>query len=426
MQRPVNNSVTIQEINSNVKIVGESLSQYYSFALGLLINRGSRDEVKKDNGITHLIEHMLFKGTSKKSALEIVQMIEGLGGSFDAFTTKEHLVIVTRFLSEHFIKVFELIGEILLESKFGEEEFLKEKSVIMEEIKSNNEDPAEYVYDLLFQAIYDQHPMAMPIAGTTRSVSELSLKNVQQNYQNLLRSPKVIAVSGNFNYSDLIESATKKFTIAPQTVSERRRPETYEPQNLCQTRNDISQVHLVFGFPAVSYTSNLRHPLLLLITMLGGGMSSRLFQGLREQEGLVYDVHSFIDFYSDCGILGFYLTADKKNLNRIIKQLRTIFLNLYKSGFTQEEIDIAKIYVTGNFLLSLENSTNRMLRIGREISYSNKIIPIDETVDMIKRVGEQDINNLVKEYLDLGKFSIAGTGPIDKKLIEKIGADLKA
>ncbi|MEO0206070.1 MAG: pitrilysin family protein, partial [candidate division WOR-3 bacterium] len=273
MEKSVGDSATIQEINSNVKIVGESLPQYYSFALGLFINRGSRDEVRKDNGVTHLIEHMLFKGTSKKSALEIVQMIEGLGGSFDAFTTKEHLVIVTRFLSEHFIKVFELIGEMLLESKFGEEEFLKEKSVIMEEIKSNNEDPAEYVYDLLFEAVFDQHPMAMPIAGTTKSVSELSLKNVQQHYQNLLKSPIVIAVSGNFEFGDLVESTRKKFTISQHTVSERIKPDCYKPQNICQTRNDITQVHLAFGFPAVSYTSDLRHPLLLMITMLGGGMS---------------------------------------------------------------------------------------------------------------------------------------------------------
>ncbi len=142
MATPVKNSAIIQHLSPNIRVVYEAVPYYYSFALGLFVNRGSRDETNEENGITHLIEHMLFKGTTRRSALDIVRMIEGLGGSFDAFTTKENLVIVTRFLSEHFVKIFDLICEILLESKFLENEFIKEKSVIIEEIKSNNEDAA--------------------------------------------------------------------------------------------------------------------------------------------------------------------------------------------------------------------------------------------------------------------------------------------
>lgn len=425
MASPIDNSIIIHNINSEVKIVGEHLPQYYSFALGLFINRGSRDESKKDNGITHLIEHMLFKGTSRKSALEIVRMIEGLGGSFDAFTTKENLVIVTRFLSEHFIKVFELICEILLESRFGEEEFLKEKSVIIEEIKSNNEDPAEYVYDLIFDAIFKTHPMAMPIAGTIESVSSLNLSNVQRYYQDVIKSRIVIAVSGNFNFTDLLKTTRTKFASVCQVRNEREHIEPYKPRAVFQTRNDISQIHLVFSVPAVAYSSNLRHPLLLLTTMLGGGMSSRLFQGLREQKGLVYDVHSFLDFYSDCGLLGFYLTADKKNLDKIIEQLKNIFGELFKNGFAKDEIEIGKTYVTGNFLLSLENSTNRMLRIGREVSYLNKTVSVDETVRLINKIEEDEIQGLVNTYLDLSRYSIAAVGPIDERIIDKISKQLK-
>lgn len=425
MEKSINNSVVIHNINSKVKIAGEVLPHYYSFTLGLFINRGSRDEKKEDNGSTHLIEHMLFKGTSRKSALEIVRMIEGLGGSFDAFTTKENLVIVTRFLSEHFIKVFELIGEILLESRFGEDEFSKEKSVIIEEIKSNNEDPAEYVYDLMFDAIFKNHPMAMPIAGTIESVSGLRLENIHQHYQRLLKSQIVIAVSGNFNIDDLLESARTRFTSGDKVLNERKNPDVYKPQRVFQTRSDITQVHLVFCIPAVAYSSNLRHPLLLMTTVLGGGMSSRLFQGLREEKGLVYDVHSFIDFYSDCGVLGFYLTADIKNLEKIIEQLKTIFGNLNKTGFGKDEIDIAKTYITGNFLLSLENSTNRMLRIGREVSYLDKTVPIDETVRLINKIEEDEIKGLINTYLDLDKYSIAAVGPIDEKIIDRINKQLK-
>ncbi|MEO0123791.1 MAG: pitrilysin family protein [candidate division WOR-3 bacterium] len=426
MAAQVKESVVIQNINKNLKIVAEPLDQYYSFALGLFLTCGSRDENKDNNGITHLIEHMLFKGTSKRSALEIVRLIEGLGGSFDAFTTKENLVIVTRFLSEHLIKVFELISEILLESKFGNEEFIREKSVIMEEIKSNNEDPSDYVYDLLFEVLFNEHPMGMPIAGTIESVSALNINAVQTHYQDLLNCPMVISVSGKFNLNELISFSQKKFGSGGFVSLNRTSPQGYLPKERFQTRNDISQVHLCFGMPAVPYLSDLRHTVLLLSTMLGGGMSSRLFQGLREEKGLVYDVHSFVDFYSDCGIIGFYLNTDKKNLFQIIKELKKIFGSIYNDGFSLEEIEIAKTYITGNLLLSLENSTNRMLRIGREVSYLNKTIPVEVIVNKIKMIEQNEINSFTKEYLDLKKYSVSAIGPVDEHLMQNIVNELRS
>ncbi len=426
MAAQVKETGIIQNINSNLRIVAEPLNQYYSFALGLFLAYGARDEDKDFNGITHLIEHMLFKGTSKRSALEIVRLIEGLGGSFDAFTTKENLVIVTRFLSEHLIKVFELISEILLESKFGNEEFIREKSVIMEEIKSNNEDPADYVYDLLFEVLFKEHPMGMPIAGTIDSVSALAIDRVQTHYQNLLNYPMVVAVSGSFNLDDLVSFAQQRFGRGGLASLRRQSPSRYLPGERYQIRNDISQIHLCFGVPAVSYISDIRHTVFLLNTMLGGGMSSRLFQGLREEKGLVYDVHSFVDFYSDCGIMGFYLSTDKKNLFPIIKELKKIFSAIYRDGFGSEEIEIAKTFITGNFLLSLESSTNRMLRIGREVSYLNKITSVEEIVSKIKMTTRNEINNFTKEYFDLKKYSIAAIGPIDRHIMQNIIDEIRS
>lgn len=425
MATQINNAVIIQNINPNIKIVAERVDQYYSFALGLFINHGSRDEDKEHNGITHLIEHMLFKGTLRKSALEIVRMIEGFGGSFDAFTTKENLIIITRFLSEHFIKVFDLITEILLESKFGEDEFVREKSVILEEIKSNNEDPAEYIYDLLFEAVFKKHTMGMPIAGTIDSVSALKLEDVQRHYHNLLNYPMVIAVSGNFDFNTFFESACAKFPGGKLVLNERVIPTFFQPKDLSQTRNDISQFHLTLGIPGVAYSSELRHSVLLVSTMLGGGMSSRLFQGLREEQGLVYDIHSFVDFYSDCGLFGFYLNADKKNLNKIVKQLKKIFAHIHKNGFSREEIEIAKTYITGNLMLSLENSTNRMLRIGREILYLDRTTPVEEIVKKIKAIDEDEVNSLIADFLDLKRYSIAEVGPLEEQLVKTIADELR-
>ncbi len=425
MATPVKNSAIIQHLSPNIRVVYEAVPYYYSFALGLFVNRGSRDETNEENGITHLIEHMLFKGTTRRSALDIVRMIEGLGGSFDAFTTKENLVIVTRFLSEHFVKIFDLICEILLESKFLENEFIKEKSVIIEEIKSNNEDPAEYVFDLLFRAVFDKHSMGMPIAGSVESVSSLNLGSVQKHYYNLLNSPITISVSGSFDIDELVRSALTKLVDRDGSMPERLPPDLSCSKNIYQRRSDISQVHLALGLPAVAYSSDFRYPLLLFSTMLGGGMSSRLFQGLREEKGLVYDVHSFVDFYSDCGILGFYLSADRNSLGSIVEQLKVIFGTLQKNGFSQSELDIAKTYIIGNFLLSLENSTNRMLRIGREVTYLNKTVSVDETVARIREVDLKEINDSVRDYFDLGRYSIAAVGPLTDNIFDKFVTDLK-
>jgi predicted Zn-dependent peptidase len=362
---------------------------------------------------------MLFKGTSRKSSLEIVKLIEGLGGSFDAYTTKENLIIVTKFLSENFIQVFNLISELLLESKIAEEDLAKEKSVILEEIKSNNEDPGEYVFDLFFKALFPNHSMGLPIAGTQQSVKKFDAQRTKEYYHKLLKNELVIAVSGNFDYQELRKLTGEKFKNFKAQKLARKKPEARFSQLILQKKTEISQTHLVFGVPGVAYCSPLRYPLSVLNTAFGGGMSSRLFQGLREKEGLVYNVQSFIDLYSDCGVSGIYLISDKKNLTRVARQLKNIFNDIHKNGFSKNEIELAKIYLSGNLLLSLENSTNRMLRLGREVSHLKEAQPIDDVINRIRSINEKQVNDLIPEYLDPTKYTIAAIGPVtDKEIVD--------
>jgi len=406
------NRVIQEDIRPGVTIVAENLPNFYSFSLGIFIKQGSRDELSEENGITHLIEHMLFKGTSRRSSLEIVKLIEGLGGSFDAFTTKENLVIVTKFLSEHIVRVFDLILEVLLDSKVDENDLNKEKLVVLEEIKSDNDDPSDCVFDLLFRTLYPEHPMGLPIAGTTESVQKIDAQKAKNHYHQLLQRKIVIAISGNFDYPGVFNLAQKRFSYHNLIENIRESPDSKRERIKVQKKSEVSQVHITFGIPAVPYSSPLRHPLLALNTSFGGGMSSRLFQGLREKEGLVYDVHSFIDLYVDCGLFGFYFTCDKSNLKNVAQELKNIFRTLHTNGFANEEIDIAKTYITGNLLLSLEGSTNRMLRLGREILYLHKVTSVDEVVNKIKSVSADNVNELIPNYLDPMAYSIAAVGPV--------------
>jgi predicted Zn-dependent peptidase len=384
------------------------------------VNCGSRDETVQNGGITHLIEHMLFKGTSRKSSLEIVKFIEGLGGSFDAYTTKENLIIVTKFLSEHIINVFDLIAELLLESTFEQAELEKEKGVIIEEIKANYEDPSDYVFDLFFETLFKDNAIGFPIAGNEQTVTSFSAAQALEHYRTLLKKQMVIAVSGNFDYRALAGLVEKRFGHITAHLPERTCPQGQTGQMRVHERRDIKQVHCVCGVPGLAYNAPERYQFSILNAAFGGGMSSRLFQGLREQEGLVYNVQSFIDMYSDCGISGFYFACDKKNLPRAAKRLRAIFAEVADKGFKKDEIELAKTYLTGNLLLSLESSTNRMLRIGREMLLHGSIQEIDTILKTVRGISEKDVNALIPRFLDFTAQSYAMVGPIETREAQEI------
>ncbi|OGC39402.1 hypothetical protein A2Y85_06300 [candidate division WOR-3 bacterium RBG_13_43_14] len=417
---PEANKTNIASIAPGVTLVTEHLARFFSFSLGFFINFGSRDESTYDNGMVHLLEHMLFKGTTNRSSLDIVKLIEGLGGSFDAYTTKENLIIVTKFLSEHFTRIFDLIAELLFESRIAPKELKKEKSVILEEIKTNIEDPADYVFDIFFRALYGNHPMARPIAGTVKSVSSYDAARTKFYYKRLKQQPIVIALSGDFNYKEVYRLTKKTFSRHVLEKRKRLAPTGRYGQVKVHRKKESAQVHVVLGSTGVDFLSPQRYRLSLLNMAFGGGMSSRLFQGLRERHGLVYNVQSFIDLYSDCGITGFYFTCDKKNLRKVAEQVKEIIRKINNTGFTKDEIELAKTYLSGNLLLSFESSTNRMLRMGREMTYLNTVTPITKIITNIKCVKATEVNDLNHKYLDLNKYVIAAVGPVSQREIEDL------
>lgn len=409
------NKIVLAHVNPAVKIIAEKIPKFYSFSMGFFINHGSRDESLEDNGITHLIEHMLFKGTSRKSALEIVKMMESLGGAFDAYTTKENLTIITKFLSEHIGLVFELVAEILLESKIDSTDLDKEKSVILEEIKSSKDDPGDAAFELFFKTLIPHHALGRSIAGTIQSVKHIDAARTKRYYRTLLNREMVIALSGNYDYERIVELAKHKFPNGELTTPVRNVPELQLGKAAVESRKEISQVHFVFGTRGVQYASEGHYPLSIMNTAFGGGMSSRLFQELREKEGLVYHVQSFIDFYCDCGVTGFYFICDRNNLSKVVERLHVIFREIKNEGFNKEEVERAKTYLSGNLLLSLESSTSRMLRLAREAVYKQEVATVEEVVAGINAVDENKVNELIAGFLDPKYYTVTAVGPINDK-----------
>jgi len=420
------NKIVLAQLNPAVRIIAEKLPKFYSFSMGFFLDHGSRDESLKDSGITHLIEHMLFKGTSRKSALEIVKMMESLGGAFDAYTTKENLIIITKFLTEHIGLVFELIAELLLESKIDSTELDKEKSVVLEEIKSSNDDPGDSVFDLFFETLMPEHALGRPIAGTIDSVKGIDAARTKRYYRTLRNREMVIALSGNYDYEKVTDLAKKKFPNGKSETPRRITPKPQFGEVAVLPRKEVSQVHFVIGTHGVEYASQHHYGMAIMNTAFGGGMSSRLFQGLREKDGLVYNVHSFIDFYRDCGVTGFYFICDKQNISKVVRRLKEIFRDISGHGFANEEIELAKTYLSGNFLLSLESSTSRMLRLARETVYKSEVASIDDVVAKIDTVNAAQINGLTGDFLNPKQYTIAAVGPITEKEVHSIFEDLNS
>ena len=418
------NKIALTALNPAVRIIAEKIPKFYSFSMGFFINTGSRDENPKESGITHLIEHMLFKGTSRKSALEIVKMMESLGGAFDAYTTKENLIIITKFLSEHIGLVFELIAEILLESKIDRGDLEKEKSVVLEEIKSSTDDPGDSVFELFFRTLLPDHALGRPIAGTIDSVKQMDAAHAKKRYKQLMNREMVIALSGNYDHDRIVDLAKQRFLAKHVLETKRTRPDYQLGKVAAQSRKEVSQVHCVFGTRGVEYAAPQHYLLSIMNTALGGGMSSRLFQGLREKDGLVYHVQSFIDFYCDCGVSGFYFICDKKNIPKVVRRLKSIFKEIDRQGFSKEEVDLAKTYLSGNLLLSLESSTSRMLRLAREAVYSKEIASVDDVVTRINAVDEKQINSITKEYFDTKQYTVTAVGPINDSEVKNMLDDL--
>jgi len=418
------NKIALTTLNPAVRIIAEKIPKFYSFSMGFFINTGSRDEEIRESGLTHLIEHMLFKGTSRKSALEIVKMMESLGGAFDAYTTKENLIIITKFLSEHIGLVFELIAEILMESKIDSADLEKEKSVVLEEIKSSSDDPGDSVFEIFFRTLLPDHALGRPIAGTIDSVKQMDAAHAKKRYKQLMNREMVIALSGNYDHDKIIDLAKERFLTKHVIETKRKQPEYRLGKVAAQSRKEVSQVHCVFGTRGVEYAAPKHYQLSIMNTALGGGMSSRLFQGLREKDGLVYHVQSFIDFYCDCGVSGFYFICDKKNIPRVVRRLKSIFKDIDRQGFTKEEIDLAKTYLSGNLLLSLESSTSRMLRLAREAVYSKEIATVDDVVARINAVDENQINSITKEFFDTTQYTVTAVGPINDSEVKNMLDDL--
>ncbi len=409
------------ELEGGVRVVTEKMPYVRSVSLGIWVDVGSRNETAAVNGISHFIEHMVFKGTAKRSALEIAQSLESLGGVLNAFTTRENTCYYVRVLDEHFDVAVDVLADILTGSLFDPEELERERMVILEEIKDLFDTPSEVVHDHFAEILWNSHPLGQSILGTPESMSGIGRPTILDYMKhNYTTDRVVVAASGNIDHEKLVDLVRDKFRFGNAGENHRLQAPSYGDGVRKTIPRSSAQTHICLGVPTFSFADERKHALLLVNTILGGGMGSRLFQSLREKQGLAYTIYTMQDFYHDTGILSTYLGTESTKVVRAVETILKELADVKANSVTDEEVAAAKSQLRGNLLLSLESTFNRMNRLARHELFLRSFSSVEKTVAEIDAVSGDDIRGLVADILDPNKIAMVALGPVTDAIVGEI------
>ena len=385
---------------SGLRLITEHVPSAQSLALGVWIDTGSRDELPRENGISHFIEHCVFKGTARRRTHHIAQYLESVGGYLNAFTTKDNTCYYARVLAPHAGRAAHLLADIVLHSTFPAREVEKEKQVIIEEIRGAEDDPEDLLHEQFEEQLFGRHPLGQPIAGredTVRSFDPAGLHDfVRRHYT---AGNMVIAAAGAVDHDALVADCAREFAAVPAGASHPRRgPRRLRPRHTVAQR-PIQQAHLVLGTVAPGYHDPRRHALGVLNAVLGEGMSSRLFQRVRERHGYAYNIYSFLSMFNDSATFGVYAAVEPGR----VAQARAVILReleeLTRAHVPMRELNRAKEQIIGTLVLGLESMSNRMSRLGRDELVYGRDIPVGEIIAAVRAVSAEDVRLQARQYL---------------------------
>jgi predicted Zn-dependent peptidase len=401
-------------MDNNAQILTETVPHVRSVSIGFFVDTGSRYESPDINGSSHFIEHLMFKGTGRRSAKDIAEELDAVGGQLNAFTTKEYTCYYARVLDEHFDLAVDLLGDMLFASKFDPVDIDRERNVILEEIKMYEDAPDELVHDIFASSIWRGHSLGQTIIGTADVINGLTREELFNYYKNNYNPGRmIVAVAGNISHDAVMKKLRPLFENKEGKARPRQVNTPVTQRHIVCRSKDTEQVHLCVGAPGLKLDHENIYVMQIINTILGGGLSSRLFQEIREQRGLVYSVYSYHSSYHDTGLFGIYAGLSKQNVNEVLdlifKQVRDIQVN----GVKKEELYRAKEQLKGSLFLSMENVNTRMSRLGKSQLYLGKVFSPEEIVNKVNRVTISDIQELAKEVLDPNGFSLASIGPWD-------------
>ncbi len=388
-------------LENGITVLSETIPFVRSVSVGVWIKAGARFENDADKGLAHFLEHMLFKGTERRSSLEIARSLESVGGNLNAFTSKDITCFYAEALGEHLERTVDVLSDILLHSTLDPAEIEKERRVIVDEIQSTLDIPEDLVQETLSEKLFANSSLALPILGTFESVQGITREKLREFLKkHYVAGNIVIAAAGALQHPDLIDLVQKFFELPAEKADfPLQSPKIYDAGQF-RMHDSTNQAHVCVGFPALPYNDERRYALLALNTLLGGGMSSRLFQNIREKYGIAYSIYSFLDFYYDTGLLGVYFGTDGENYQRAMKLVEEEFEKVRNLSLSYDELEDAKAQLRGSLILSLEHSVRRMTRLAKSEIYLGRHLEIDEVIRKIENVSLREVAELANSILN--------------------------
>ena len=400
-------------MHNGIRVLTKAMPHVHSVSMGVWVNVGARDETPDESGLSHLIEHMIFKGTTKRSAFQIAKEFDAIGGQTNAFTTMENTCYHARVMDTHLETMVEILSDILLNSVFDEREIERERPVVLQEIGMVEDSPDEYIHVLLSQNFWGDHPLGRSILGTRENIMRFDAGMLKMFFQRFYQPEQiVIAVAGNLEHERLLDLVGPAFeTIKPGNGFPQRIPPAGN-SHFDATHRDLEQTHICLGTNGLSITDPRRFAFSLMNTIIGGNMSSRLFQEIRETRGLAYSVYSFISSHFDTGLFGAYAAVDPASAPETTQLILNAFKALQTTRVDALELQGAKEYTKGNLLLAAESSDNQMVRLAQNEIHFNEYIPLQTVVDKIEAVTADNIKDLAQDLLNDHKMALTLLGPV--------------
>ena len=398
-------------LSNGLRVIAEKIPHFRSVSVGLWIGTGSMLETRGENGLSHFIEHMLFKGTQQRSAMQVAEEMDAIGGQVNAFTSKECTCYYAKVIDEHFEKALDLLSDMLLHATFNPQDLEKERSVILEEIAMTEDTPEDLVYELLSEAYFGDHALARPILGPAEVIRSVTREQILAFHRRHYRPDNtVLAVAGGYELDQLRELAGRYLGAwAAPAQAQKAEPFAGCAQQVRIKRKDIEQVHVCLGYEGIATGADEAYPMAVFNNIFGGGMSSRLFQKIREEMGAAYSVYSYPTSYPDCGVYAIYAGTSIQQAQQVVDEIRRQVDRFLADGFTDREFTQARDQLKGGYILGLESTSSRMSALGRSkllLGYANEI---DEVIRRIERVTPQDVMSVARRILE-SPFAAAAVG----------------
>ena len=401
-----------QTLKNGLTIIGEEIPYLKSISLGVWVKAGSIMETKENSGVSHFIEHMLFKGTTNRTSKELAREIDNLGGVINAFTSKECTCFYVKLLDEHINIGIDVLSDMILNSRFDELDIKKEKSVILEELKMYEDSPDDLVYDLLLENIYKDHSLGMNILGDRQSLKNLKRESILDYYNEYyVPNNSIISICGNFKFEEIVKQIEEKFkTWQPKSVDTTTTKPNFNPC-IVKKNKDIEQVNLAINLDAIPMTNNREvYALSVVNNVFGGSISSRLFQKIREEKGLAYSIYSSQTLYEDCGELGIFASTSTENIQEVYKSILEEIELIRNEYISPQETHESKEQLKGSYMLDLESTSSRMMSNGKNLLMRNKVDDEQDIIDYINAVEYDDVVKIIKKVFNTENMGVCIVG----------------